>query len=204
MTTPIEVPPGTGMETTPGRPGRFARALRNRWSVGMLAVRGLRVWLLARLRVLQARGIVLVGTGVELRIYGELVLGDRVFLDRNCSIQVGPRGRLVLGSDTYVGQGTVISAAHEIVVGERVLIAEHCSVRDGDHQLDPDARRAETEMTTAPILIEHDCWIAAGARILKGSRLGSGAIVAANAVVRGEVHQRSVVAGVPARVVKRL
>jgi acetyltransferase-like isoleucine patch superfamily enzyme len=58
--------------------------------------------------------------------------------------------------------------------------------------------------TEAPVRIGAGSWIGSGAVVLPGSDIGRHVVVAANAVVRGAVPDYSVVAGVPARVVKRL
>lgn len=183
-------------------PRRVSLAVRNRLYVLALHLRAVRFRLLAGLGVVRVGPRLQVGAHVDLRVYGELRIGSDVFLDRNCSLQVSPGAILIIGDYAYVGQSTVITAARRVEIGAHVLVAEHCSIRDSDHQIEPEDRRVEREGVTSPVLIAPDVWIGAGVRVLRGSRIGAGAIVAANAVVRSDIPERSVAAGVPARVVK--
>jgi acetyltransferase-like isoleucine patch superfamily enzyme len=60
----------------------------------------------------------------------------------------------------------------------------------------------EQGVTQKGVVIEDDCWIAANSVILDGVRIGRGSVVAAGAVVSRDVPPFSIVAGVPARVIK--
>ncbi|QID19720.1 hypothetical protein G3580_04625 [Nitrogeniibacter mangrovi] len=62
----------------------------------------------------------------------------------------------------------------------------------------------QIELAERPINIEDDVWIAAGATILRGVRVGAGSVVAAGSVVTEDVPSGVVVAGNPARVIKRI
>lgn len=164
----------------------------------------------ARLQGLAALGCLKVGVSprlgrnVELVIYGELVMGNDVVIDDGAKLQVGPGARLVLGDGAYVGRGSVIAAAECIEVGAFSHIGEHCSVRDSDHHTDPKTRRNEVDAPRSTVRIASDVWIGAGARVLRGSVIGEGSIVAANAVVKGTVPPMAMAGGVPARVIKSL
>jgi acetyltransferase-like isoleucine patch superfamily enzyme len=152
--------------------------------------------------VLQGGKTLHMGRNVALNVYGDLIVGERVTLSDGCAIEVGPRGRLVLGDDVFIGRHSVLVAQESIDLGRHTLIAEHCTVRDQDHHLDPEERRRETRARTAPVVIESNVWVGAGARILKGSQIGQGSIIAANAVVRGPIPSGVVAGGVPARVLR--
>jgi acetyltransferase-like isoleucine patch superfamily enzyme len=68
--------------------------------------------------------------------------------------------------------------------------------------VEPDQRRAY--FTAAPITFETNVWIGAAATVLPGATVGAGSVVAAGAVVTRDVPPATLVAGVPARVVRRL
>jgi acetyltransferase-like isoleucine patch superfamily enzyme len=70
------------------------------------------------------------------------------------------------------------------------------------HPLDPATGRSQ--ITTAPIRISRGAWIAAGATVLQGVTVGDDAVVAAGAVVTKDVPAPTLVAGVPARIIRAL
>lgn len=124
-------------------------------------------------------------------------------------------GRIRIGDWSYIGEGTRIWSQSEVVIGDYVLIAHNVDIHDTDgHPHDWNQRRLDTESilsghgnrsterSTAPVRIEDDVWIGFKASILKGVRVGRGAIVAAGAVVTREVEPWTVVAGNPAQVIR--
>lgn len=128
-------------------------------------------------------------------------------------------GRITVGENTFIGQGTSIQAKEKITIEKNVIIANNVVLLDNNnHPTDP-ARRLEMsacadflhdemwgwkEADSAPVTIEENVWIGRDSRILKGVTVGKGAIVALGAVVTHDVPPYTVVAGNPAKVVKRL
>jgi len=149
---------------------------------------------------IQAGKRLLIGQNVRLVIYGDLVLGDDVVLSDGCGLEVAPGGMIVLGSGVFVGRNTVIVAKERVEIGDRTLIGEHCSIRDQDHHVDPAVRVRETQSINAPVVLEPNVWVGAGVRILRGCHIGTGTVVAANAVVRESAPAGVVIGGVPARI----
>jgi acetyltransferase-like isoleucine patch superfamily enzyme len=180
---------------------RLGKSLHNRTHLLAMLARGAATRAL-RPGVLQGGRGLSVGRNVDLNIYGDLEVGEDVILSDGCSLQVGPGARLVLGDHVFVGRHAVLVAADLIEVGSDTLIAEHCTIRDQNHHVQPEARLRETSAVTAPVRIAPKVWIGAGARILKGTTIGEGAIVGANAVVTGEIPARVIAGGIPARVLR--
>ncbi len=178
---------------------RVVKSLRNRSRLRIMKLRGDAARRFSLGSVKAGRNL-LIGRNVRLVIYGELIIGNDVILSDGCTIEVAPRGRVVLGDGVFVGRNTVIAAQRSIEIGDRVLIAEHCSVRDADHHVDPALRLTETEAVTAPVVLEPNVWIGAGVRVLRGCRVGSGSVVAANAVLRDDVPAAMIAGGIPARI----
>ena len=89
-------------------------------------------------------------------------------------------------------------------IGNRVLIGPGVCICSVTHSTDATIRREVGGSFAYPIWIGDDCWIGARATILPGVRIGEGSVVAAGAVVSGDVEAGSVVGGVPAKVLRRL
>jgi acetyltransferase-like isoleucine patch superfamily enzyme len=181
---------------------RVTRSLLIRSTIAGGRLRGL-AYRLAYAAVWTAAPGLFVGRDVRLELYGDLRLGRNVKLSDGCCLGVGPGGTLTIGDDVFVGRHTVIVATEAITIGAGVDIAEHCTIRDSDHALRPERRAAGGAVMT-PIEIGARCWLGAGARVLRGSQLGAGVVVGANAVVKGTFEGEVVIAGAPARVIKKL
>ncbi len=126
-------------------------------------------------------------------------------------------GKIEIGDDCYIGDGTRILSEKQITIGSRVLIAHNVDIHDcNDHPVNSEQRHKhyrdilkkgflpEYDLSGKPITIEDDVWIGFGACVMKGVTIGKGSIVAAHAVVTKDVPADVVVAGNPARIVKRL
>ena len=96
-----------------------------------------------------------------------------------------------------------VNSAVSVTIGEGCLFASRVFVSDCDHILEPGvnltARCASYE--SAPVVIEHNCWLGQNVVVLKGVTIGHHSIVAANAVVNRDVPPFSIVGGVPAKVI---
>jgi acetyltransferase-like isoleucine patch superfamily enzyme len=179
------------------------KGLHNRASPAAMHVRGLARRMLMPGVIRGGRGLC-VGKHVSLVVYGDLEIGVGVILSDGCSLEVGPRARLVLGDHVFVGRYSVLVATELIEVGSRTLVAEHCTIRDQNHQLEPEERAREVQAITQPVHVAPSVWIGAGVRVLKGAYIGEGAVIAANAVVTGKIPARVVAGGIPARVLRSI
>jgi acetyltransferase-like isoleucine patch superfamily enzyme len=115
-----------------------------------------------------------------------------------------PDARLIIGSHCGL-TGTTIVAASAIIIGDRVLIGSNATIIDTDfHPLPPDERRRTTSAgECAPVTIHDDVFIGANCLILKGVTIGRGSVIGAGSVVSRDVPAGAIVAGNPARVVRR-
>lgn len=126
-------------------------------------------------------------------------------------------GQISIGDWCYVGEGSRIWSGASVEIGSRVLISHNVNVIDNQtHPLDSKARHAHfrhiyehghprhIDLDDRPIRVEDDAWIAAGAIVLKGVTIGRGAVIAAGSVVTRDVPAQVIVAGNPARIIRRL
>jgi acetyltransferase-like isoleucine patch superfamily enzyme len=141
----------------------------------------------------------------------EIVLGNRVSLSGDqvwISGGAGKTNRFVVGDDTYLGYALQVVSGSNVTVGNHVLIANRVVLNGfSGHPLDPIRRAAgePPEITgMSPIVIEDYVWIGNDATVLPGVMIGRGAVVASGAVVTRDVPELTVVAGVPARVVRTI
>jgi galactoside O-acetyltransferase len=88
-----------------------------------------------------------------------------------------------------------------LTIGDRVLIAAGAAVVTTGHPVAPPRWNRTIE---APIVIQDDVWIGAGAIVLPGVTVGTGSVIAAGAVVSHDVPPMTVVGGVPARIIKNI
>jgi acetyltransferase-like isoleucine patch superfamily enzyme len=115
--------------------------------------------------------------------------------------------RISLGNRVFIGQGAHISTATEVSIGDDVMIGPGLVIMGGDHNtalegLPMSQVRDKRPGDDVPIVVERDVWIGARVTVLKGVRIGRGAVVAAGSVVTRNVDPYSVVAGVPARLLR--
>ncbi len=117
-----------------------------------------------------------------------------------------------IGDGSYIANASLV-ASERITIGARCLIAGGVTIADADfHPLEPAARLADSialspagdrtsrpPMDIRPVVIEDDVWIGWNATILKGVRVGAGAIVEPGSVVTRDVAAGSRVSGNPAR-----
>jgi galactoside O-acetyltransferase len=106
---------------------------------------------------------------------------------------------LSFGDQVDIGEFVVIRASGGVTIGSRVLVAAHAVISSRQH---PTALPRWSVTEDAPIAIEDDVWIGAGAIVLPGVTIGRGAVIAAGAVVTADVAPHTMVGGVPARVIK--
>ncbi len=111
-------------------------------------------------------------------------------------------GRFIrLGKNVFINHACSFLDIGGITIEDDVQIGPHVNLTSENHPLDPADRKT---LLLQPVVIRRNAWIGAGATILPGITIGENAIVAAGSVVSRDVPPNTVVAGVPARVVKTL
>ncbi|NEB78545.1 acyltransferase [Streptomyces sp. SID14478] len=111
---------------------------------------------------------------------------------------------VTIGSRCSIGRGSHIVGHRSIAVGDDVFIAPYVYVTDQNHSYDtPREPIGRQPPVNRPVVIGDGCWLGTGAIVLPGTRLGRNVTVAGGAVVRGEFPDHCVIAGVPARIVRR-
>jgi maltose O-acetyltransferase len=114
----------------------------------------------------------------------------------------GESARLSIGEYTFIGRGVEIEISTRVTIGRHGLIAPGVFITDHNHGTSIDEPIFRQPSVHSTVVIGDDVWIGANAVILPGVNIGDGAVVGAGAVVTSDVPPRSIVGGVPARLIR--
>ena len=109
---------------------------------------------------------------------------------------------ITIGRSAFIGYGCMFTGHGAIDIADEVMIANKVNLVTADHPVEPDKRRAF--ITVEPITIERNVWIGTAATVLPGVTIGAEWVIAAGAVVTHDVPPATLVAGVPASVIRQL
>ena len=147
-------------------------------------------------------------------VFGEqwIRIGRDTLVGPHVSLSAGmvPGQRMVsdpvvsIGDRCMIGRGSHIVGHWSIEIGDDIQTGPYVYITDQNHVYeDPDLPVGRQWPVEAAVRIGSGSWLGANAIILPGSQIGTHVVVAAGAVVRGTIPDRCVVAGVPARIVRR-
>lgn len=159
----------------------------------VMRVRGVRVAEPARIRdrfpILRNAGYMQLGRDVRIR--GRAV---------RTQLGTSKNGRLIIGNHVGMNDGVNIYADCEITIDDGAALADNVVIQDSDfHPIAPGV-----PIRRAPVHIGRNAWLGRNSIVMPGVTIGAHAVVAAGAVVTRDVPPHTVVAGVPARVLRTL
>lgn len=155
--------------------------------------------------------------GSHLVLKGEkyISIGDCCFIGNNSILTAWDlyegqcfSPQISIGDDCHIGFQTHITAINHIEIGNNLLTGSHVLITDNSHgifsleELDIAPIRRNL-FSKGPVVISDNVWIGAKATICPNVHIGKGAIIAANSVVTHDVPEYSMVAGVPAKIIKQ-
>lgn len=145
-----------------------------------------------------------------------IYIGNRTRIQSHCILGCWQNYRsqsfsssITIGENCNIGQYTQITACNKIQIGNGLLTGRFCLISDNSHgglsweeaDVPPAQRLLKSK---GEVVIGNNVWIGDKASVLSGVHIGDNVIVAANAVVTKSVPSNCVVAGVPARIVKKI
>jgi len=141
---------------------------------------------------------------VRLNNFGQnskISIGDRVILDQGVDIRTQSSGHIKIGKHSFIGAYVCLTGKF-ISIGEYCLIASQSGIYAANHNFaDPTRKIRGQGFTFKGIVIEDDCWLGNGVRVVDGVTIGQGSVVGAGAVVTKDIPPYSIAVGVPARVI---
>ena len=134
--------------------------------------------------------------------YRQFSLGDYSVIESFACIN-NAVGDVIIGDHTRIGlHNTIIGP---VTIGNHVNLAQGITVTALNHSFEDTEKRIDEQgIHTTPVTIGDDVWIGANAVILPGVHIGQHCVIAAGAVVTKDVPPHSLVAGVPAKIIKQI
>ena len=181
--------------------------------------------------IMRMDGMAAIERNVRLRFASRIRLGRGAYLDENVYIHACPDGVKIgentlvmhgsvlhvynfrglphafirIGRDSLVGEYSVIRGQGGVTIGDRVYTSPGTQIIAVNHIFnDPQRPFVEQGITAEGIVIEDDVWLGSNCVITDGVRVGNGSVVAAGAVVTKDVPPHTIVAGVPAKVLREI
>ena len=138
---------------------------------------------------------------------GGVHLGDGVTIREGCWLQLTshydkPGASIEIGNNVYIGPRSILGAAAKITIGERCQFGANVSLVAENHEFSGDAEIFDQGVVQKGIAIGRDVWIGNNVTVLDGVTIGDGSVIGAGTVLTRSVPPRSVVVGVPGRVIK--
>ncbi|WP_163393933.1 acyltransferase [Flavobacterium limi] len=156
----------------------------------------------------------------EAKIYNNLADKTKIILGDYCDVKgelliFAHGGEINIGDYSFIGERTKIWSAKKISIGNRVLISHNVNIHDNNsHPLESQLRhedfkhiisnglQKENYLDEKEIIIEDDVWIGFNSTILKGVRIGKGAIIGANTIITKDIPEFAVCIGNPMKIIK--
>lgn len=182
---------------------------RLRWKIDLLAHPKAHI---QGLKNISTKGLLNIGCGEyfgfttpidesSLNVNGQLAIEGSFSVGRGSRIDIGPNGRMEVGTDSYVSPFSLFVVMNKLTIGSGVTISWHCMFLDEDfHHIDYEDRKPAG---AKGITIGEHVWIGARSTIHQGTVIADGCVVAANSVVRGLFTQPNcLLGGNPAKVIR--
>lgn len=144
-----------------------------------------------------------VATPAEIREVFSEITGEKIddSVEIRLPIYTDYGSNIHLGKEVYISNGVMFTDLGGIYIDDNALIGPRANIISVNHPADPKKRRG---LELQPVHIKKNAWIGTNATILPGITIGKNSIVGAGAVVTKNVPDNTIVAGVPAKIIKKI
>jgi acetyltransferase-like isoleucine patch superfamily enzyme len=138
---------------------------------------------------------------------GGVNIGDNVTIREGCWAQLtsrydNPGTHIMIGNSVYIGPRSILGAAAPLVIGERCQIGANVSFVAENHAFEGEGEIFDKGVSRKGITLGSDVWVGNNVTFLDGVVIGESSVIGAGTVVTKSVPPRSVVVGVPGRVIR--
>ena len=119
----------------------------------------------------------------------KIIIKPFVFIRRNTTIRIDHDGELIIGDKVFINDNCSINCIDRIEIGEYTKIGPGVSINDNDHNF---RKNGDGRMLTGEVIIGKNVWIGANSVILRNTVIGDNAVIAAGSIVKGEVPANTV------------
>jgi acetyltransferase-like isoleucine patch superfamily enzyme len=137
---------------------------------------------------------------------GRLQIGSNTLLEPGVWITAPGNAQVKIGAGTFLNMGVMIAAEQLVEIGDHCMLANGCFVTDASHRYDDPDKPITWQgfESKGPTKIGDNCWFGANVVVTSGVRIGERCVIGANSVVTKDIEPFSVVAGAPARVLRKI
>ena len=119
----------------------------------------------------------------------KVIIRPFVFIRRNTTIRIDHSGELIIGDKVFINDNCSINCIDKIEIGEYTKIGPGVSINDNDHNF---RKTGNGRMLTGQVIIGKNVWIGANSVILRNTVIGDNAVIAAGSIVKGDVPANTV------------
>jgi acetyltransferase-like isoleucine patch superfamily enzyme len=140
-------------------------------------------------------------TRIDVLPFNRFELGSKSTIEDFSTVNNGV-GDVIIGNETRIGIGNVIIGP--VTVGNNVIFAQNVVLSGLNHSYEDITKPIHKQpVTTAPIVVENECWVGSNVVITAGVTIGKHSVIAAGAVVTKNIPPYSIAVGNPARIIKQ-
>jgi acetyltransferase-like isoleucine patch superfamily enzyme len=146
------------------------------------------------------------GNVLEALRKGRLEIGAHTLFEPGVWITAPGSARVKIGAGTFLNMGVMIASQDLVEIGAHCMLANGCFVSDSSHRYDDPTKPITWQgfQSKGPTRIGDNCWLGAHAVVTSGVTIGERCVVGAGSVVTKDVEPYSVVAGTPAKLIRRI